>query len=59
LVEVDLVREHVAKINICKSMGPDGMEPRVLRGLAEVIAESFPSSLKGPGKWERCLKTGD
>jgi len=39
LVEVGLVREHVAKINAHTSMGPNGMHPHVLRGLAEVIAE--------------------
>ena len=36
---MDLVREHLAKINTHKSMGPDRMRPCVLRELAEVVAE--------------------
>lgn len=38
-------------------MGSDGMHPCVLGELAEVTPELL-SSLKGPGKQERCLKTG-
>jgi len=37
LVEEDLIREHLAKINAHKSTGPNGMHPHVLRELAEVI----------------------
>ncbi|GAB0206434.1 mitochondrial enolase superfamily member 1 [Grus japonensis] len=38
LVEEDWVREHLGKVDMHKSMGPDGMQPRGLRELADVIA---------------------
>lgn len=38
LVQKDLVRDHTGKLNTHKSMGPDGMHPRVL---AEAIAKPF------------------
>lgn len=34
LVEDDQVREYLSKLDIPKSMDPDGMYPRVLRELA-------------------------
>ena len=39
LVEQDIIRDHLAKISVHKSMGLEGMHPRVLRELAEVTAE--------------------
>lgn len=41
LIEVDMASECVAEINTHKYMGPDGMHPCVLRGLAEMIVESL------------------
>ncbi|PKU46015.1 rna-directed dna polymerase from mobile element hypothetical protein [Limosa lapponica baueri] len=38
LVEEDHVRDQLSKLDICKSVDPDRMHPRMLRELAEVTA---------------------
>lgn len=38
LVEEDQVREYLSKLDIHKSIGPEGMRPQVLRELANVLA---------------------
>ena len=38
LVEDDLVRQYLRKLDIHKSIAPDGMYPQLLRELADVIA---------------------
>ena len=38
-IQVEVVRELLLHLDCHKSMGPDGLHPRVLRELAGVIAE--------------------
>ena len=52
-VEEEMVRKCLAKINLHESMDPNGIDPHVLRELAEVTAE--PHSIT----CERSWRTGD
>ncbi|PKU43644.1 rna-directed dna polymerase from mobile element jockey- hypothetical protein [Limosa lapponica baueri] len=53
LVQEDQVKELLPELDTHKSMGPDGMHLRVLRELAEVIAESLSII------FERSWRTGE
>ncbi|PKU46943.1 glycerol kinase [Limosa lapponica baueri] len=53
LVKEDQVRDQLRRLDIHKSMGPEGIHPRVLRELAEVIAG--PLSVI----FERSWRTGE
>ncbi|KFV87101.1 RNA-directed DNA polymerase from mobile element jockey, partial [Struthio camelus australis] len=53
LVEKDRVRDLLSKFDIHNSMGPNGMHPRVLRELADVIARPLSIIL------ERSWRSGE
>lgn len=56
LVEDDCVRDHLAKLDTQKNMGPNEIHPQVLRDQMLLLSHA-PSSLKDLGELERLLKT--
>jgi len=53
LVEEGFVRNRLSNLDAHKSMGPDGMHPRVMRELADVVAEALSIV------FERFWRTGE
>ena len=41
LIEEDQITEYLSKLGIHKAVDPDGMQPQVLRELADVIESPF------------------
>ncbi|KFP55077.1 hypothetical protein N323_08807, partial [Cathartes aura] len=50
LVDTEIVRDHLYQLDVHKSMGPDGIHPRVLKELADVMAG--PRSIICQRFWE-------
>jgi len=47
-MEQDQFRDCLNKLDIHKSMGPNGMHPQVLRELADVVVRPLPITFERP-----------
>ncbi|KAM6308952.1 receptor-type tyrosine-protein phosphatase eta [Aegotheles albertisi] len=48
--DTEIVRVQLCQLNVCQSMGSDGIHPRVLKELADIMTESF--SITYQRSWE-------
>jgi len=46
LIEEDCTKDRLSNLDAHKSMGPDGMHPRVMREVADIIAEPLSNIFK-------------
>ncbi|KAJ7423074.1 rna-directed dna polymerase from mobile element jockey-like [Pitangus sulphuratus] len=58
LVKEDQVRDHLCKLDIHKSMGPEACAHECQERWQMLLLSHSPSSLKGHGEQERYLRTG-
>ena len=49
IMQGEMVSDLLHHLDTHRSMGPDGIHPRVLRELAEVLTKPFPSFISSPG----------
>ena len=57
-VDTEVVRNQLYQLNIHKSMGPGGINPRVLKELAGVMAGPLLIIYQGLGSLGKSLLTG-